>query len=332
MNFGGSSSSSGQYSIDPAASARMAAVQERQVAMGEEQWRLGRELFEPYERQMIEANRGLIGPNAELVKAQFESQKGLMPEREAAERGALQTAQQLYEKAGTPIDPEQRAGQAQADVTQAYTQGAGNMRRDLSRMGVAPGSERMTSAMSDMAMDRARAIGGARTGARRNAEQEELSRLGLALQARPGNLPYQTGQVQMGNYGLQNPMNRAMGFYGNAIQANAAGMRPLSFGRGSSFSGGFLSSIRSMKEDIRDLTGIEFDKLYHLKPVSFRFKEDVQPRRMGFIAEDVEPHANELVARDEYGIMQGLYYQDIIPLLVGEVQRLNKRIKALEGK
>jgi len=331
MNFGVGHSSSSQSPIDPGAANRMAAVAERQQTMGEEQYKLGREIYEPYERDMIEANRGLIGTNADLMKAQFESQQALMPDREAAERGALRTATQLYDKATTPIDVDQRMGQAQADVSQAYGQGAGNMRRNLSRMGVAPGSERMMSAMTDMASNRSGAIGGARTMARRGAEQEEFSRLGQALQVRPGNLPYQTGQLQMGNYGLQNPAGRAMGFYGNAIQGHAAGMRPLSESDSMHANMGILSSSMEAKEDIHALTNEDFAKIYQLDPVSYRYKEDVEPKRMGFIAEDVIGHIEQLVAKDTHGDILGLFYIDIIPLLVGEIKNLNERIKRLEG-
>jgi len=332
MNFAGSSSGSRQYAIDPAASARMAAVAERQQAMGEEQWKLAKEIFEPYERQMVEANRGLIGPNAELVKAQFESQRELTPARTAAEKGALQAAGRLYDIASRPVDVNQRVGQAQADVEQAYAQGAGGMRRNLSRMGIAPGSERMVSAMQDMAFDKARAIGGARNTARLNAEREDLSRLGMALQARPQNLPYQQGMIQLGNYGLQNPMNRALGFYGNAIQANAAGMRPYSTSWGSSFGGGFLSSTIKAKQDVNELVSEDFAKILSLRPVAFRYKESPAMQRTGFIAEEVENVIPSVVAKDPDGQPLGIFYADLIPLLVGEIQRLNKKITTLESR
>lgn len=330
MNFAGSSSGSRQYSIDPAASARMAAVAERQQAMGEEQWKLAKAIFEPYERQMVEANMGLINPNAELVKSQFESQKDLMPLRTQAEKGALQAAGRLYETVSRPVDINQRMGQAQADVEQAYAQGAGGMRRNLSRMGLAPGSERMTTAMRDMAFDKARAIGGARTTARLNAEREDLSRLGMALQARPQNLPYQQGMVQLGNYGLQNPMGRALGFYGNAIQANAAGMRPYSQSWGSSFGGG-ISTIKA-KQDVNELVSEDFAKILSLRPVAFKYKESPAIQRMGFIAEEVENVIPSVVAKNSDGQPLGIFYIDLIPLLVGEIQRLNDKIATLESR
>ena len=84
------------------------------------------------------------------------------------------------------------------------------------------------------------------------------------------------------------------------------------------------------KEDIQPLEEVvDSSKIYDLKPVAYRYKADIE-EHMGFIAEDVEEVIPRLISRDVHGRPDGIYYIDIIPLLVGEIKRLNNRIEALE--
>ena len=84
--------------------------------------------------------------------------------------------------------------------------------------------------------------------------------------------------------------------------------------------GTLLSSAR-YKRDI-DLMGARSDGLLKLRPVTFVYKQDEQGvRQYGLIAEEVETVYPELVTHTATGEVQGVRYQELIPLLLNEVQR-----------
>jgi hypothetical protein len=102
---------------------------------------------------------------------------------------------------------------------------------------------------------------------------------------------------------------------------------------------GVAVSSSQFKNDIQDM-GSDSDALYKLRPVSFTWNKDSSPglkdatdmRQYGLIAEEavnVIPHAVNL---DKDGKPFNINYHDLIGMLVNEVQRLSKRIDALESK
>ncbi len=100
-------------------------------------------------------------------------------------------------------------------------------------------------------------------------------------------------------------------------------------------------SSQQFKRDILDL-GTSSGFLYDLRPVSFRFKEEIDPigvPQYGLIAEEVAEVAPELVLTDESGDPQVVRYELLTPLLLNELQRQQEtigqlllRIEALEAK
>jgi hypothetical protein len=93
---------------------------------------------------------------------------------------------------------------------------------------------------------------------------------------------------------------------------------------------GTISSSRRYKSDIQDM-GIDSDKIMQLRPVSFKF-HGYDNRSVGLIAEEVEEIMPELVAHDKDGVIFSCKYQDLIPMLLNELQKLKKEVELLKSK
>src|SRR5215813_11435804 len=69
--------------------------------------------------------------------------------------------------------------------------------------------------------------------------------------------------------------------------------------------------------------------LYQLRPVIFRYKEDVQGgRQYGLIAEEVAKVYPELVTRNANGEVESVRYHEVIPMLLNEVQHQQRQLGA----
>ncbi len=108
---------------------------------------------------------------------------------------------------------------------------------------------------------------------------------------------------------------------------------------------GFQVSSRRYKDDIKPMDKAS-EALFALKPVSFRYKREIDPARspdFGLIAEDVATVNPNLVARDEEGKIVTVRYQAVNAMLLNEflkehrvvqeqgatIARLEKQIDAL---
>jgi len=86
------------------------------------------------------------------------------------------------------------------------------------------------------------------------------------------------------------------------------------------------ASSRQYKENIRELTGNEaLEALKGMKPVTFNYKQDLQERHVGFIAEDVP----ELVATSD---RKGMSPMDVVAVLTKVVQEQRETIAKLSAK
>lgn len=93
------------------------------------------------------------------------------------------------------------------------------------------------------------------------------------------------------------------------------------------------SSVR-YKKDIA-LVDFSEDDFAKLEPITFRYKdvpEELQTKRLGFLAEDVYKIYPEVVGLDEEGLPASIDYGNMVVPLVGIVQKLMKRVEKLEGK
>ncbi len=92
-----------------------------------------------------------------------------------------------------------------------------------------------------------------------------------------------------------------------------------------------VASSRQFKEDVRDMDA-DADKLLGLRPVVFRYREDVAPEgdpralQYGLIAEEVAKIYPDWVIRDRNGEIVSVRYDQVNAALLGLVQRQQAKI------
>ena len=95
---------------------------------------------------------------------------------------------------------------------------------------------------------------------------------------------------------------------------------------------GFQVSSRRYKDDIKPMDKAS-EALFALKPVSFRYKKEIDPARspdFGLIAEDVATVNPDLVARDEQGKILTVRYQAVDTMLLNEFLKEHKKVEEQE--
>jgi hypothetical protein len=102
---------------------------------------------------------------------------------------------------------------------------------------------------------------------------------------------------------------------------------------------GVAASSKKFKKDIKDM-GTDTDFIYKLRPVTFVWdqtsneglRDAPTTRQFGLIAEEVVSIQPELVGHDKNGDPLNVHYDRLIPMLLNEIHRLEKRVRALELK
>src|SRR5213080_1179388 len=92
---------------------------------------------------------------------------------------------------------------------------------------------------------------------------------------------------------------------------------------------GFQVSSRRYKDDIKPMDKAS-EALFALKPVSFRYKQEIDPARspdFSLIAEDVAIVNPDLVARDEDGKIVTVRYQAVYAMLLNEFLKEHKKVE-----
>ncbi len=95
---------------------------------------------------------------------------------------------------------------------------------------------------------------------------------------------------------------------------------------------GVASSSRHVKENIREISE-ESDGLMKLRPVAFRYKQEIDPAGLaqyGLIAEEVADVYPDLVAYDRDGRPETVRYQLVNALVLSEVQKQHRTAEAQE--
>jgi hypothetical protein len=93
---------------------------------------------------------------------------------------------------------------------------------------------------------------------------------------------------------------------------------------------GVLASSERYKTAIEPM-GMATGKLQQLQPVSFRLKTDPAGTvQYGLIAEQADKVYPELVVRDESGVIQGVRYDELAPMLLNEMQQLKRQVVELK--
>lgn len=99
---------------------------------------------------------------------------------------------------------------------------------------------------------------------------------------------------------------------------------------------GTATSSRRFKEEIAGLGDEALARLRALRPVSFVYKPEFddgsRQRQYGLVAEEVAEVFPELVVRDADGQVQTVRYHFLAPLLLAEVQRLERERAAAEAE
>jgi Chaperone of endosialidase len=93
------------------------------------------------------------------------------------------------------------------------------------------------------------------------------------------------------------------------------------------------ASSRRYKEDITPIDRSS-EVLFALKPIKFRYKQQVDPdraERFGLIAEDVEKIDPDLVARDTEGKPNVVRYESINAMLLNEFLKEHQKVQRLEA-
>jgi hypothetical protein len=99
-----------------------------------------------------------------------------------------------------------------------------------------------------------------------------------------------------------------------------------------------ISSVRPLpqkrfKEDIKSM-GNASEALFSLKPVTFRYKKDIDPDgipQFGLVAEDVEKANPDLVVRDKEGKPYTVRYEAVNAMLLNEFLKEHRKVQEQEA-
>ncbi|PYK13493.1 MAG: hypothetical protein DME65_01750 [Verrucomicrobia bacterium] len=96
---------------------------------------------------------------------------------------------------------------------------------------------------------------------------------------------------------------------------------------------GTITSSQRFKEEIRPMEHAS-EKLFELKPVTFRYKKENDPQRLqqfGLVAEDVEQVSPDLVVRDGEGKAYSVRYEQINSMMLNEFLKEHRKVQQLEA-
>jgi predicted ribosome quality control (RQC) complex YloA/Tae2 family protein len=92
---------------------------------------------------------------------------------------------------------------------------------------------------------------------------------------------------------------------------------------------GTVQSSARFKDDIKSMDKAS-EAILALKPVTFRYKEDLDPDRIpqfGLIAEEVEKVAPDLVVRDDGGKVSTVRYEAVNAMLLNEFLKEHRKVQ-----
>jgi len=145
-----------------------------------------------------------------------------------------------------------------------------------------------------------------------------------------GDMTTESDTIRIGHEGEEDPHTRTFiaAIYGVTVSGGTA-----VYIDGNGQLGTTTSSAR-FKTGIADL-GSTSGVLYNLRPVTFQYKPEIDPLgipQYGLIAEEVAEVAPDLVIYDEAGDPYTVRYEQLVPMLLNELQRLRERVDSLEGE
>jgi hypothetical protein len=96
---------------------------------------------------------------------------------------------------------------------------------------------------------------------------------------------------------------------------------------------GTVTSSARFKDDIKPM-GRASEALLRLKPVTFRYKKEIDPAgtsQVGLVAEDVEKVNPDLVVRDKEGKPYSVRYEQVNAMLLNEFLKEHRKVERLEA-
>jgi hypothetical protein len=96
---------------------------------------------------------------------------------------------------------------------------------------------------------------------------------------------------------------------------------------------GLITSSRRLKDEIKPMEQAS-EVIYRLKPVSFRYKKEIEPTRplsFGLIAEDVKKVSPDLVTHGNDGQPNSVRYDQVNTMLLNEFLKEHRKVKKLEA-
>ena len=96
---------------------------------------------------------------------------------------------------------------------------------------------------------------------------------------------------------------------------------------------GTNTSSRRFKEEIKPMDSAS-EVLFALKPVTFRYKKDIDPQgisQLGLVAEDVEKVKSDLVVRDREGKPCSVRYDQVNAMLLNEFLKEHSKVQELKS-
>jgi trimeric autotransporter adhesin len=133
--------------------------------------------------------------------------------------------------------------------------------------------------------------------------------------------------IRIGTQGTQTNTFVA-GIFGSPIGFGAVAVRVNSNGK----LGTFGSSAR-FKQNIKAMDKAS-EAIYALKPVTFRYKQEIDPEgvsQFGLVAEDVAKVNPDLVVRDAHGKLYSVHYDAVNAMLLNEFLKEHRKVEELEA-
>jgi len=148
-----------------------------------------------------------------------------------------------------------------------------------------------------------------------------------------------TNNIYLGSHGSTGSTDESntirIGQTGNHQRVHVAGVFGVTAGEGTPVyinnegQLGTANSSRRFKEEIQNM-GAASDILDSLRPVTFRYRTDLDPARhaqYGLIAEEVHEVAPDLVVRNADGGIQSVRYEAVNAMLLNEFQKERREVK-----
>jgi Chaperone of endosialidase len=154
-----------------------------------------------------------------------------------------------------------------------------------------------------------------------------------------GNLTIGNNNIDIGNLGVAAEANTVrVGTQGTHRRAFIAGISgiavtgsPVVVNAGGQL--GVAASSERFKDEIKPMNKMS-EAILALKPVTFRYKKDIDPEgrpQFGLLAEDVEKLNRDLVVRDSDGKLYTVRYDAINVMLLNEFLKEHKKTEKLEA-